>query len=161
MRAATGRRPALAHVFDLARQGARYLVVSAVALGCDLSVYALSLKASLAAPAAGALGYGGGLAVQYVLSAFWVFPDPVGRRRTQATLAKFVATGLLGLALTSGLIGTLTGAGLCGAYAAKIVAIAVSTVTVFAVRRAYVFAASMPQGRDIAAPRQKPRRVMD
>jgi len=55
-------------------------------------------------------------------------------------LAKFVATGLLGLGLTSGLIGALTGAGLCGAYTAKIVAIAVSTVTVFAVRRTYVFA---------------------
>jgi len=141
MRAVTDCSPAWAHVIDLGRQGARYLGVSAVALGLDLSVYALALKASLAAAAAGALGYSGGLVVHYVLSAFWVFPDPVGRRHSKATLAKFVATGLLGLALTSGLIGTLTGAGLCGAYAAKIVAIAVSTVTVFAVRRAYVFAA--------------------
>jgi len=141
MRAATGRSPAFAHVFALGRQGVRYLVVSAVALGCDLSVYALCLQAALAAPAAGALGYSGGLLVHYLLSALWVFPDPVGTRHTKATLAKFAATGLLGLALTSGLIGTLTGAGLCGAYAAKIVAIAASTVTVFAVRRAYVFAA--------------------
>src|SRR5215469_5831087 len=135
MRAATPRRPAFGPVFDLGRQGARYLVVSAVALGCDLSVYAFGLKAALAP---GALGYSGGLILHYVLSAFWVFPDPMGRRRTKTTLAKFVATGLLGLGLTSGLIGALTGAGLCGAYTAKIVAIAVSTVTVFAVRRTYV-----------------------
>ena len=140
MRAATPRRPAFGHVFDLGRQGARYLVVSAVALGCDLSVYAFGLKASLAPAAAGALGYSGGLFLHYVLSAFWVFPDPMGRRRTKTTLAKFVATGVLGLGLTSGLIGALTGGGLCGAYTAKIVAIAVSTVTVFAVRRTYVFA---------------------
>jgi putative flippase GtrA len=93
------------------------------------------------APAAGALGYSGGLMIHYVFSAFWVFPDPMGRRRTRVTLLKFVATGLLGLVLTSGLIGTLTGARLCGPYAAKLVAIAVSTVTVFVVRRAYVFVA--------------------
>jgi putative flippase GtrA len=140
MRAATPRSPAFGHAFDLGRQGARYLVVSAVSLGCDLSVYAFALKASLTPAVAGALSYSGGLILHYVLSAFWVFPDPMGRRRTKTTLAKFVATGLLGLALTSGLIGALTGAGLCGAYAAKIVAIVVSTVTVFAVRRAYVFA---------------------
>jgi putative flippase GtrA len=141
MHAATGRSAWWGHAFALGRQGARYLVVSAVALGFDLCVYALGLKASLAAAAAGALGYSGGLIIHYVFSAFWVFPDPAGRRPTLATLTKFVATGLLGLALTSGLIGTLTGAGLCGPYAAKIVAILVSTVTVFAVRRAYVFAA--------------------
>jgi putative flippase GtrA len=141
MRAATGRSPLWGHTFDLGRQGARYLVVSAGALGFDLSIYALGLKASLTAAAAGALGYSGGLIIHYVFSTFWVFPDPAGRRRTTATLIKFVATGLLGLALTSGLIGTLTGAGLCGPYAAKIVAIAVSTATVFAVRRAYVFGA--------------------
>jgi putative flippase GtrA len=140
MPAATGRSAWWGHAFELGRQGARYLLVSVVALGFDLSLYALGLKAALAAAAAGALGYSGGLLIHYVLSTFWVFPDPVGRRSTRATLAKFVATGLLGLALTSGLIGTLTGAGLCGPYAAKIVAIAVSTVTVFAVRRAYVFA---------------------
>ena len=141
MRAATGRSAWWSHTFELSRQGARYLVVSAVALGFDLSIYAFGLKASLTAAAAGALGYGGGLIIHYVFSALWVFPDPAGRRRTRATLAKFVASGLLGLALTSGLIGTLTGASLCGPYAAKIVAVAVSTVTVFAVRRTYVFAA--------------------
>jgi putative flippase GtrA len=141
VRAAIDRSPSTGRSFELGRQGVRYLVVSAVALGCDLSIYAMGLKASLAAAAAGALGYSGGLMIHYMLSTFWVFPDPEGRRGTAATLVKFVATGLLGLALTTGLIGTLTGAGLCGAYAAKIVAIAVSTVTVFAVRRAYVFAA--------------------
>ena len=141
MRAATGRSPLWGHAFELGRQGARYLVVSAVALGFDLSIYALGLRASLAAPAAGALGYSGGLMIHYVLSAFWVFPDPMGQRRIRVTLLKFFATGLLGLALTSGLIGTLTDARLCGPYVAKLVAIAVSTVTVFAVRRAYVFVA--------------------
>ena len=140
MRAAAGRSAVWGHVFELGRQGARYLLVSAVALGLDLVIYALGLRASLAAAVAGALGYSGGLIIHYVFSALWVFPDPVGQRRTSATLAKFVASGLVGLGLTSGLIGTLTAAGVCGPYAAKIVAIAVSTVTVFAVRRAYVFA---------------------
>jgi putative flippase GtrA len=125
---------------ELGVQGARYLVASAVALGCDLSVYGMLLEASLRAVMAGTLSYMAGLIVHYGLSASWVFPDPAGGRRTPPTLAKFVATGLLGLGMTAGLIGMLTGAGLCGAYAAKAVAIAVSTVTVFAMRRTYVFA---------------------
>ena len=124
----------------LVRESGRYLIASATALGCDLLVYAVLLRLQCMPPVAGALGYAAGMIAHYVLSAGWVFPDLGQRRRTLPTFAKFIATGVYGLGLTTAAIWMLTGAGLCGAYAAKVVAVAISYVAVFALRRAYVFA---------------------
>ena len=129
-------------------QGARYLIASAAALACDVAVYALLLRSGLAAAAAGTIGYGVGLLVHYSLSAAWVFPDRGGRRRTVPTFAKFAATGVLGLAMTTTIIAVL--AGLCGAIAAKMMAVGVSYVAVFVLRRLYVFA---PRQRAADPPR--------
>jgi len=128
---------------ELGRESSRYLLVSGFALCCDLAVYATLIFAGLTAAAAGAVGYAVGLIVHYVLSAWWVFPDREGRRRTVPTLAKFVATGLIGLTLTSAVIGVLTRNGLMGAFTAKGIAVAFSYVAVFMLRRAYVFTAGI------------------
>ncbi len=124
----------------LVGQSARSLVASAAALGGDLIVYAILVQAQLAPAAAGAVGYSFGLVLHYSLSAGWVFPDRARRRRAAPTFVKFAATGLLGLALTAAIIGALTGAGLCGAYIAKAIAVALSYLSVFTLRRLYVFA---------------------
>ena len=124
----------------LGRESGRYLIASATAFACDLLVFAVLLPLQCVPPVAGALGYAAGMIVHYVLSAGWVFPDLGRRRRALPTFAKFIATGVCGLGLTTTAIWALTGAGLCGAYAAKIVAIGISCVAVFALRRAYVFA---------------------
>ena len=118
----------------------RYSLVSALALGCDVSLYMVLIKAGLRAAVAGALGYVLGIFVHYTLSAIWVFPDRHGARRTAPTFAKFFGTGLLGLAMTAVIIDFITGNGLAGAFMAKAAAAAATYVTVFLLRRLYVFA---------------------
>jgi putative flippase GtrA len=120
----------------------RYLVVSAVALGCDVAVYASLVGSGTRATAAGAAGYMFGLLVHYALSARWVFPDAEGTRRTAPTLVKFVATGLIGLAITAAIIDALTRNHLAGAYTAKAAAVIAAYVIVFLLRRSFVFAAA-------------------
>lgn len=137
-----GRLPALyAGVRKLGGESIRYLLVSVVALGCDVAVYASLIKGGAMATAAGAVGYVAGMVVHYALSAYWVFPDVAGARRTAPTLAKFVATGLLGLATTAAIIDVLTRNHIAGAFAAKGAAVAMAYLVVFLLRRSYVFAA--------------------
>jgi putative flippase GtrA len=124
----------------LGSESLRYLVVSAVALGCDLAVYVSLLGSGTRATAAGAAGYLFGLLVHYALSARWVFPDAAGTRRTAPTLVKFVATGLIGLATTAAIIEGLTRSHLAGAYPAKAAAVVAAYVVVFLLRRGFVFA---------------------
>jgi putative flippase GtrA len=118
----------------------RYLVVSAVALGCDVAVYASLIGGGTRAAAAGAAGYIFGLVVHYALSARWVFPDAAGTRRTAPTFVKFAATGLVGLATTAAVIDLLTGNHLAGAFTAKAAATVTAYVVVFLLRRTFVFA---------------------
>jgi putative flippase GtrA len=137
-----GRLPALcAGVRKLGGESIRYLVVSVVALGCDVAVYASLIKGGVMASAAGAVGYAAGMLVHYALSACWVFPDLAGARRTAPTLAKFVATGLLGLATTALIIDVLTRHQIADAFAAKGAAVVSAYLVVFLLRRTYVFAA--------------------
>ena len=119
----------------------RYLVVSAVALGGDVAVYASLIAVGITPTGAGATGYMIGIFVHYALSARWVFPDRERTRRTVQTLAKFVATGLIGLATTAAIIDALTRNHLAGAFSAKAAAVGAAYVLVFLLRRTYVFAA--------------------
>jgi putative flippase GtrA len=125
----------------LSGESLRYLAVSALALGCDVASYASLIGSGTGATAAGAAGYTIGLIVHYVLSAHWVFPDAERTRRTAPTLAKFVATGLIGLATTAAIIDVLTHNHIAGAFAAKAAAVVTAYVIVFLLRRTYVFAA--------------------
>jgi len=124
----------------LGGESLRYSLVSALALGCYVTLYMLLIKGGLRAALAGALGYLLGIAVHYVLSSAWVFPDRAGARRTAPTFAKFLGTGLIGLAMTAVIIDVLTGNGIAGAFMAKAAAAAATYVTVFLLRRLYVFA---------------------
>ncbi|HXW26045.1 MAG TPA: GtrA family protein [Xanthobacteraceae bacterium] len=136
-----GRRPALpAGLRQLGGESIRYLLVSAVALGCDVAVYASLIVSGVMATAAGAAGYVFGMLVHYALSARWVFPDADGSRRTMPTLVKFCATGLIGLATTAAIIDVLTRHEIAGAAAAKAAAVVSAYLVVFILRRAYVFA---------------------
>ena len=121
-------------------QSCRYFVTSLLALACDLLVYTGLLRIGLIAAAAGAIGYLAGLCLHYRLSASWVFPDPARRRRALPTFAKFAASGLMGLIMTTTVIGGLTMSGISGAFPAKAVAVGLTYIAVFLVRRRYVFA---------------------
>lgn len=118
----------------------RYFAVSALALGCDLAIYASLIGIGIMATAAGATGYLMGIFVHYALSSRWVFPDAGGTRRTAPTLAKFVVSALIGLATTTTIIDVLTRNHLAGAFPAKAAAVVTSYVIVFLLRRTYVFA---------------------
>jgi putative flippase GtrA len=123
----------------LGRQGVRYALVSAFALACDVATYTLALEFSNPPAIAGALGYATGLLLHYVLSSGWVFPDHTGERRALPTFIKFAASGLIGLTITTVVIAVLTTSGLSGPFGAKAAAVALSYITVFLVRRTYVF----------------------
>jgi putative flippase GtrA len=125
---------------QLVGESLRYLVVSAVALGCDLAVYASLIGGGTRATAAGATGYMFGLLVHYALSARWVFPDAAGTRRTAPTFVKFAANGFIGLATTAAIIDVLTRNHLAGAFSAKAGAVVTAYVIVFLLRRTFVFA---------------------
>ena len=127
----------------LGAESIRYFLVSAVALGCDLAVYAGLIAGGAMAAAAGVLGYAFGMVVHYALSAYWVFPDVDGTRRTAPTLVKFAATGLLGLMTTAAIIDGLTRHHIAGAFAAKGVAVVSAYLAVFILRRTYVFVGSL------------------
>jgi putative flippase GtrA len=82
---------------------ARYFVASAVALGVDTGLYALGLRLHLGYPLAAVLGFGGGLAVAYLISVRWAFTT---RRFGDARIefAVFALIGVLGLLLTESLL---------------------------------------------------------
>lgn len=123
-------------------ESVRYLFVSVAALGWDLATYAVLIANALTPVAAGALGYLVGLVIHYALSTRWVFPDADGQRQAASTFAKFVATGLFGLAVTAGIIEALTRSGAAGPFTARGVAVVGTSIAVFALRRTYVFAAA-------------------
>jgi putative flippase GtrA len=129
-----------AHLATLGRQSIRYGLASTLALAFDVAVYAVALRLAAAPAAAGAIGYATGLLVHYALSSCWVFPDRTGDRRVLPTFAKFGASGLMGLIMTTTVIGALTVSGVSGAFAAKAAAVGLTYVAVFLVRRRYVFA---------------------
>ena len=135
----SGALPLPTHLANFGWETVRYGLTSALALACDVAVYALMLG-SLTPPAAGAIGYAMGLLVHHALSSNWVFPDRTGRRHALPTFAKFAASGLMGLIMTAGIIGALTMSGLAGVFEAKAAAVGVTYVAVFLVRRRYVFA---------------------
>jgi putative flippase GtrA len=129
-----------AHLATLGWQSIRYGLVSTLALACDVAVYAVALRLAAAPAAAGAIGYSVGLLVHYLLSSRWVFPDRAGQRRVVPTFAKFAASGLMGLIMTTSVIAMLTGSGVSGAFEAKAAAVGLTYMAVFLVRRRYVFA---------------------
>ncbi|MBI1942449.1 MAG: GtrA family protein [Betaproteobacteria bacterium] len=84
---------------SLAREGARYFVASAIALGVDFGVYVGLIRlGGVYYLAAAPIGFALGLATIYALSIGWVFSQ---RRLADARLefGVFTLIGLAGLAL--------------------------------------------------------------
>jgi len=92
---------------QVAGEGGRYLVASAVALAIDFGLYVALIRLAevhylIAAP----LGFSCGLVAAYLLSVGWVF----GYRRLadqRAEFALFALVGLAGMALNQGIIFTV------------------------------------------------------
>lgn len=120
---------------------ARYLAASVVALGFDMGGFLVLLALGIAAAPAAALSYGLGIAVHWIISSRAVFTAGVaecGPARTRQK-ALFVASALIGLALTAGIVGLGAALGL-DPRLAKIAAVGVSFAATWLLRARIVFA---------------------
>jgi putative flippase GtrA len=120
----------------------RYVAASAIALASDLALFMLLLNAGMAPIPVSAIGYSAGLLVHWLISSRYVFSRGdncpfVSKRRRQKLL--FVASAMVGLAITSAIVGIGSHLGL-DARLAKLCAIALSFQTTYLLRRTVVFA---------------------
>lgn len=121
-----------------------YLLASGLALGSDAGLFLLLLDAGLPPMAASAVGYCAGIFVHWLVSSRLVFADGAaergtGERHRQKLL--FVGSALIGLAITTAIVGTGTALGL-DPRLAKLAAIIVSFQTTYLLRRHIVFRAA-------------------
>lgn len=119
----------------------RYLAASAVALGFDMGSFLMLLAVGFAAAPASALSYSLGIVVHWFISSRAVFAAGVAERGPARTRQKalFVASALVGLALTAGIVGVGDAVGL-DPRLAKIAAIGVSFAATWLLRARVVFA---------------------
>jgi putative flippase GtrA len=120
----------------------RYFAASVVALGFDMGSFLVLLAAGLPAAPAAALSYSLGIVVHWFISSRAVFIDGVAERGPARTRQKalFVASALVGLALTAGIVGLGAAVGI-DPRLAKLAAVGVSFVATWLLRARVVFAA--------------------
>lgn len=120
----------------------RYLGASVVALGFDMGSFLVLLETGLHAAPASAVSYALGIVVHWLISSRAVFVDGVAARGPARTRQKalFVASALVGLVLTAGVVGLGSALGL-DPRLAKIAAIGVSFTATWLLRARVVFAA--------------------
>ena len=125
--------------FDLARL-VRYGFASAAALAVDMGTFLLLLSMQFVAAPASAIAYSLGIVTHWLLSSRAVFTDTVAQRGPQRTRQKalFVGSALIGLALTTLIVGGGDMAGL-DPRLAKLAAIAVSFTVTWLLRSKVVF----------------------
>ena len=117
-----------------------YAAVSVGALVADTGCYLALSWVGVAPALGGGFGYLVGLALHYVLSVTFVFDARQTGKRHQRLFAEFAASGLAGLALTIGVISIATGGLGLSLLPAKVIAVAVSFVAVYVMRKSLVFA---------------------
>lgn len=117
----------------------RYLVASIIALCGDMLLFLGLLQADVSPAAAGFVGYAGGLLLHWMISIRFVFTP--SDRATHGQRLGFVASAVVGLAITTGLISGLSATGLAPALA-KLVAVPVSFLSVYVIRKYGVFSAA-------------------
>lgn len=119
----------------------RYLSASAMALAADFGVFLLALRFAVPAVAGAVVSYSLGILVHWLISSRAVFSETVAaagpERARQKTL--FVATALLGLALTAAITGTAAMMAI-DPFAAKLIAATASFGMTWTLRRRFVFA---------------------
>lgn len=119
----------------------RYFLASVGALAVDMGLFIALLAGGMQAATASAIGYSVGIAAHWLLSSRAVFTGRVADRGAARTRQKamFVGSALLGLALTTAIVGIGDAAGV-DARLAKIVSIGASFTLTWLLRRHIVFA---------------------
>jgi putative flippase GtrA len=119
---------------------ARYILASVGALAVDMGTFQALLSAGIPPVGASAVGYSIGIAVHWILSSRKVFADQVatgGIARTRQK-AMFVVSALIGLGVTTLIVGGASAAGL-DPRVAKLCAIVVSFTVTWLLRKRVVF----------------------
>lgn len=118
----------------------RYLAASVLALGVDMGTFLTLMALGLAATPTAMLGYSLGIVAHWLLSSRAVFADGVAQRGPERTRQKamFVASALLGLALTTLVVAAGTGLG-ADPRLAKLAAIGVSFTVTWLLRKTVIF----------------------
>jgi putative flippase GtrA len=119
----------------------RYIGASAASLGVDFAIFMAALAAGAPPALAAACGYIAGIACHWLISSRVVFvgrvaEDSTGRRQQQAL---FVLSALVGLGITTGIVGLGSRYGL-DPRIAKGIAIVVSFQATYMLRKKVVFA---------------------
>ena len=120
----------------------RYLAASALALGVDLGSFLALLALGMPAAGAAAAGYSLGIVAHWLASSRAVFAAGVAERGPDRTRQKalFVVSALLGLGLTTAIVG-LGGMAGFDPRLAKLIAIAASFTLTWLMREKIVFRA--------------------
>ena len=118
----------------------RYVLASVGALAIDVGSFLALLSLAVPAAAASAFGYALGIVAHWLLSSRAVFADTVAERGRERTKQKalFVVSAMIGLGLTTGIVG-LADLGGSDPRLAKLVAIAVSFTVTWMLRNKVVF----------------------
>lgn len=118
----------------------RYLLASVAALGVDVGTFLALLSLGAVPVVASAVGYALGIIAHWLLSSRTVFVDSVAARGPGRTRQKalFVSSALLGLGLTTVIVGSGSAAGI-DPRLAKLVAVAVAFTTTWLLREKVVF----------------------
>jgi putative flippase GtrA len=126
----------------------RYLLASVGALAVDVGSFLALLSVGVMAAGASALSYSLGILAHWLLSSRTVFQDTVAEGGLERTKQKalFVISALLGLTLTTAIVG---GADLAGfdPRPAKLVAVVASFMLTWALRAKIVFRERRDQPR--------------
>ena len=129
-------------LIDRLRRGTlpKYLVASVIALGVDLGSFLALLELGSAPAAASASAYSLGIVAHWLLSSRSVFAEGVAERGPERTRQKamFVISALVGLAITTGIVGAGHAMGI-DPRLAKLAAVGVSFVITWLLRERVVF----------------------
>lgn len=123
----------------------RYLTASVLALGLDMAAFVIFLAVGAAAAPAAAAGYALGILAHWLISSRKVFAANVAARGRERARQKvlFAGSALIGLGLTTVIVGAGAMAGI-DPRLAKLVAIAASFTATWLLRSRMIFAKRAP-----------------
>jgi putative flippase GtrA len=127
-----------------------YAVASALALAVDVAIlYLATTRLAMPGYLAAALAYAVGLAVHYVLSVRYVFAYRRMASQRRNEIMVYALTGLVGIVLSAGIVhaGDLLDQSLA---MSKLIAIAVSFIAVFMIRKVTLFSADKNSAKEAA-----------
>jgi putative flippase GtrA len=121
-------------------QALRYGAVSALALGVDMALFLLLTARGMDATPSAVAGYAVGLVAHFALSTRFVFDAARAGKGRPRLFGEYALSGIVGLLVTAATVAVLVDVAGLAPVPGKAVAVALSFVAVFLIRRSVVFA---------------------